>query len=103
MSLPIQTALWYAITGNPNMDFIHQNGKLYVSVDGAADVVRKYRLKLMRLGLLRMPGLTGCMVVELFDILAKQIDLLNKLKDTLPIRSVKEYPIASPPPPRSLK
>ena len=82
MSLPILTAVWQAITGHPKVNMILVDGKPYIPLSAAVSATRAFRLKLIRMGLLKMPGIESVGVLELFDILAKQIQLLEQGQST---------------------
>ena len=95
-----RNAYWYAATGQSQMDYIEKDGKLYVSIDTAASLVMQFRMKLMRMGILKFSGLDPIGIVELFQILAAKMKHLEYVK-TKPQPQLELPPHLKPLPPPS--
>lgn len=72
--------LWNTVTGEQSIDYIEQDGKIYISVDSIVSAVVHFRLRLLRLGIANLVGLKPDAILELFQHLINHFKFLNKLK-----------------------
>lgn len=72
--------MWFAITGQPHVDYIEQDGKIYICVEDIISTICNYRSKLIRGGLFNIAGLKPSGIVDLLQFLTNQFRSLHKLK-----------------------